>query len=428
LSADGSYLAFATDPGTFGTQSSVYLFDRAAGTTTLVSHSASSPTVGASGRSDTPSISADGSFVAFESSSTALVAGVSYGQSGENVFLYDRLAGTNSLVSHAAGSPATATGGLAPTISAAGSSVAFLSSAAAAALNVYLFDRVAGTAVLVSHVAGQPAVPGNGDCSSLLVSADGSAVAYQTLASNLTGAIEPPNSFNALFLWNRASGANTLVSHDSGSNTTPDSAGAFLPALSADGSRVVFVSGGDPLSPPLPPPGIHLFLYTPATGATTFVTNDVDSLVGPALAGDGSSVAFTTALVPGVLDANEALDVGLYNLATASFQWVSLRDPGLPAVTGHGSGSFVASVAADASLEHRDRPGGGSVRRQPRGGRPLPRLPACRPHDPGQPTGRHRRDHRQRRSLRRPAERRRSLSRLRHRFRRPGVRNGRALL
>src|SRR5208283_4077814 len=75
ISADGRYVAFVSNSGNLvpgGTNYDFQIFvrDRQAGTTTLVS-------LGSSGQgnsdSDTPSISADGRYVAFESEATNLI-------------------------------------------------------------------------------------------------------------------------------------------------------------------------------------------------------------------------------------------------------------------------------------------------------------------------------------------------------------------
>ena len=77
MTPDGRYVAFAsyatdlTSPGTDG-EANVFLRDRWLGTTTLVSTNADG-TGGGNSYSDVPSISADGRYVAFESSATNLL-------------------------------------------------------------------------------------------------------------------------------------------------------------------------------------------------------------------------------------------------------------------------------------------------------------------------------------------------------------------
>src|SRR5205814_458587 len=106
----------------------VFVFDRLAGTTRLVSGVPGSATTG-NGASSSPAISGDGRFLAFHSVSTNLVSGQVDPNGASDVFLFDRLAGTTGLVSHRAGSTST-TGDFAstsPVISADGQFIAFLS-------------------------------------------------------------------------------------------------------------------------------------------------------------------------------------------------------------------------------------------------------------------------------------------------------------
>src|SRR5439155_20804473 len=85
-----------------GGQDNSYLFDRVTGAITLLSHAVGTATGGSDRQSYMPEISADGRFIAFESDASNLIAGYSkppnsyYG----DVYLYDRIAGTTTLVSH----------------------------------------------------------------------------------------------------------------------------------------------------------------------------------------------------------------------------------------------------------------------------------------------------------------------------------------
>jgi hypothetical protein len=140
----------------------VFLHDQFAGaarTTVLVSHAAASAVTGGNGPSsnsdveeDTVSMSADGRFLVYQSLATDLVAGAGDANDDPDVFLYDRLAGTSSLVSHAAGAPLQAGNAASeiPRISADGSHIAFLSVATdltpgqtvpAGWYNLYVQDR-----------------------------------------------------------------------------------------------------------------------------------------------------------------------------------------------------------------------------------------------------------------------------------------------
>jgi hypothetical protein len=74
----------------------VYLFDFHTGTNILISHNAA--LLPAYGRSDSPDISPDGRFVVYRSFANDIVS-LPSNQNGPNLFLYDGLTGTNSLLS-----------------------------------------------------------------------------------------------------------------------------------------------------------------------------------------------------------------------------------------------------------------------------------------------------------------------------------------
>jgi len=102
ISADGRYVAFyswATDivEGVVDGNDHVYLRDLQSGTTSLVSVGYDGSTPGDSS-SETPAISADGRYVAFESYATNLVEGFD-GYGGYQIYLRDMQSGTTSLVS-----------------------------------------------------------------------------------------------------------------------------------------------------------------------------------------------------------------------------------------------------------------------------------------------------------------------------------------
>jgi hypothetical protein len=137
LSADGSWVAFYSEAtnlvsGQTGHTGGVYLFDRIYGTVTLVSRSAASPTD--MRLASDPAISADGHFVSFLSWSGDLVPGQVSQEFAPNGYLYDRTAGTTVLVSHIPTSETTTSALALPTqgwarVSADGAWVAFDSSA-----------------------------------------------------------------------------------------------------------------------------------------------------------------------------------------------------------------------------------------------------------------------------------------------------------
>ena len=99
-STNGRYLAFTTATnaafGDANGTNDIYLCDLFTGTLTLVTVN-SNLNASANGPSDSPAISGDGRFVVYRSSATDLVAGIA--NPSPNIFIFDRLTGSNSLLS-----------------------------------------------------------------------------------------------------------------------------------------------------------------------------------------------------------------------------------------------------------------------------------------------------------------------------------------
>lgn len=112
ISSDGRYVAFVARAGFLGgtilsLRSNVWLHDRAAGRTTLVSRATGERGAAGNGYASEPDVSADGSLVAFASTSGNLVRGKARGLTG--VFVRDVAAATTTLLSdHRSGGRAAA--------------------------------------------------------------------------------------------------------------------------------------------------------------------------------------------------------------------------------------------------------------------------------------------------------------------------------
>jgi Tol biopolymer transport system component len=142
LSLDEHWLAYTRS----GTPSQVWVFDRATGTSTLVS--AAPNGAPGNGESRRPSVSADGRWIAFESVASNL--GGSFPPGHRQVWVRDRVAGSSTLVSLSASGTAGSNHSYAPSISADGTLVAFHSRAYLTPQQygvqwVYLRDLAAGT-------------------------------------------------------------------------------------------------------------------------------------------------------------------------------------------------------------------------------------------------------------------------------------------
>lgn len=338
-SADGRYAVFLSTainvvPGQVNrNDQNVFLVDRVAGTTTLVSRAAGlSATTTGDGSALDAAISADGAYIAFVSRGKDHVPGqidtnLEYDEylgsiPGSDVFLYDRAAGTTTLVSHAAGSNVTA--GEYPcyselSLSADGRYVVFgcvaddlVAGQVDANLDqdIFLYDRIAGTTVLVSRQAGTAATAGDWYSFAPVLSGDGRWVAFASSATNLVAGSTDTNNSPDVFLFDRDSGQTLLVSRAAGTAATAADRYSQEPALSADGRYVVFTSVAGNLVPGQSGPvNTNLFLFDRVTGVVELIsrragtaTTTVEGAWQGSVSNDGRYVAFLSTgslLVPG---------------------------------------------------------------------------------------------------------------------------------
>lgn len=197
ISADGRFVAFSSraplDPEDFDESSfpqDIFVRDRAAATTVLVSR-ADGPTGKASDvESSSPAISADGTHVAFASDAKLT------GQRGydRNVFVRDLVAKTTQLVS--VGEEGRAGDARRnPSISADGRYIAFQTRGnelspvdAEGRVDVFARDMEKGITITVSRASGRLGSPGDGPSFNASISADGSAIAFDSRATNFSDA------------------------------------------------------------------------------------------------------------------------------------------------------------------------------------------------------------------------------------------------
>lgn len=299
----------------------VYLYDGVTDAATLISHRHGSPGTTANARSSGIRLSSDGRFALFTSAATDLVAG-SDTNAAEDVYLWDRLTGVTSLVSHSAGQATSAAnqGALATSLSADGRFVAFSSRAtdlvagqadSNGGSDVFLYDRVSGTSVLISHAAGLPTHAGDSSAGVASVSADGRYVAFASESTNLVPGLSGVVSLN-VYRYDRQLGAAALVSHAATGSTVAgnDHSGQYLTRISSDGARVVFPSwatnlvAGQVDSPQTDDLFVwssadgSLRLVNPARGTTTTATGQLEwsspEGFGPLLPTDASAVVFAS--------------------------------------------------------------------------------------------------------------------------------------
>ena len=253
ISADGRFVVFSSKAydlvakDTNGTQD-VFVRDIQHGTTTLVSINKDS-TGSASGSSSGPNISADGRFVVFTSAADDLVDTDTNGR--QDVFVRDLQNGTTTLVSvNKEGTDSGNGSSRSPSISADGRFVAFISAADnlvaednQAILDVFVRDLQNGTTTLVS-VNKEGTDSGTGDSTYANISADGRFVVFQSYASDLV--TTDTNGTWDVFVRDLQSGTTTLVSINKG-GTDSGARESYGIEVSADGRFVAFMSDADDL-------------------------------------------------------------------------------------------------------------------------------------------------------------------------------------
>jgi Tol biopolymer transport system component len=436
ISRDGRYVAFLSvannlvpgqiDRNADGGQRSndLFLYDRIARTTTLVSHAADSPVTTGDEESLAPAISADGRWIVYSSRATNLVDGLSEFPAQTRLFLWDRISGNTTLVSS---SPAIDDSGcygcgvLASAISGDGRFVAFSSTAPDLVpgqpdgANVFLYARITGKTALVSRLTPASAVTGStaldfslsadgrfiafnrhlasppgggqdeggvflydrvsaevtavGPGAFPAISADGGSVAFLSAGTQVVpGQIDRNGQGADVFLYSRAARTILLVSHAAGQpkvtgNRASDRPGpGFIPTpfrLSADGRLVVFQSLATDLVPrQVAKPGATLFVFDRATGAVTLVSRAGGSPASPSLWPDEAAISadgrfitfksFAVDLVPGQRDFNDSPDIFLFDLKSGQTSLVSARSGGGPRNAGSGF-SYAPVISADGS-------------------------------------------------------------------------------
>ena len=265
------------------------------------------------GGSYAPSISADGRFIAFQSSASNLLPPGVDTNGVTDVFVLDRQSGVISRVSVGFGGQESDNSSLQPSISDDGDRIAFVSAAANLVLNdfnfewdVFVYERSSGTTWRVSvDSTGNEAI---GPSDFPAISGDGTRVAFESADSTLAPL---DNNGNCDVFWHDiASGATQLVSRSlTGSSGIGASGcdGHAGPSINRDGTQVAFWSRAADLvagdtngqtQPPCITCGDDVFVCDVLTGTIVRVSetsgggqaNNVSN--GPSLSRSGRFVAF----------------------------------------------------------------------------------------------------------------------------------------
>jgi Tol biopolymer transport system component len=326
ISADGHYVAFPSLAsnlvhGDRNGVSDVFVKDLRTGVVRSASRGGDGPSF------DPPALSADGRFVAFVSSATNLVAGDTNGV--DDVFVTDIRTGSVERVSGGNG-PAFGS----PAISADGRYVAFRSEASTlvpgdtnGVADVFVTDRVSGSVTRISTSASGA----QGDKlvhHGLAMSADGRLVVFPSAATNLVP--DDTNGSVDMFVKDVVSGAVERVNVSATGAQT--SSYTLMPAITPDGSRVLFVAWGDTLVPGDTEDTPDIFMKDLRTKAITRVNTRPDGTVSdaqpyqPSVSADGRYVVFSS-LASNLVrrDTNNVDDVFLKDMASGSVTRLSER-------------------------------------------------------------------------------------------------------
>lgn len=303
------------------------------------------PSVGAA-------VSDDGRFVAFESEGSNVVSSPS-GVFGSHVYVRDRQAGTTELVSRStAGTPGSGVHRN-PVISDDGRYVLFESSSdnlvpgdTNDASDLFVRDRTAGTTTRVSLGAGGVQLPDSVEHASYDLSGNGRYVTFSTYSRAVANDTDDQED---VYRFDRDSNAVVRVSR----HVTTGS-GATSPKISDDGSRIVFTTG-DSLDGALDDHGIDAYVWTQGSAQLVLASRGSDgrhtasmSWWGVDISGDGSTVVFETdaeSVVSGSPNPAANRQVYTRTLTTNTTRLVSGSPSG---VVGNGP-SWSAGITDDAS-------------------------------------------------------------------------------
>ena len=359
ISQHGRYVTFDTAATTLvagdtnGLQD-VFVRDRGAGTTERAS--VSSAGAQANGVSANGAISATGRYVVFSSGATNLVPGPDHNNNNSDIFRRDRVTGRTVAVSITPRGRLSDSGAQEPSISADGRYIAFSSSSTNLARDpnrsgedVFVRDMATGTTRIASfRGVGRAADRGSFEPA---ISADGTAVVFASDATNLVH--HDTNGSEDIFERDLVGSTTTRVSVSSTGVQAKSGSFSFDPSTSADGRYVIFTSSAPNLAVDDHNRNSDVFVHNMATGTTELVSRSSSGIVGDgrsvagSISNDGRFVVFWSGadnLVAG--DGNLVADVFMRDLVTGTTTRVDVSSAGaeadsdpfnqVPAISGDG--------------------------------------------------------------------------------------------
>lgn len=296
----------------------------------------------------TPGLSADGRFATYASYAGDLVADDT--NHTRDIFVFDRETLQTTRVSIASDGTQSNSLSESPSISADGRYVAFWSNANNLVENdtnnvadTFVHDRQTGETTRIS--IDSTGIQGNAGSYGTTISADGRYVTYSSFASNLVSA--DTNGERDVFVFDRQTQQTTRVSIDSEGNQ--GNGLSRFPAISGNGRYVAFHSSADNLASGDTNRHFDVFVFDRQTQQTSAVSLSSQGTFGdrdsfdPMLSADGRFVVFESeASNLAVGDTNNKVDIFVHDRQTGKTTSVSSR-----ADVGNGN-SYDAAISADA--------------------------------------------------------------------------------
>jgi Tol biopolymer transport system component len=301
------------------------------------------------GTSNSPSISADGRYIVFDSVASNLISGDTNGH--KDVFVYDQQTETLSRVSVASDGTEGNSYAAYPSISADGRYVTFVSDSSNLVIgdtngsaDIFVHDRQTGQTSRVSVASDGTQANSFSRFSS--ISTDGRYVVFDSEANNLVS--DDTNGYWDIFVHDRQTGQTSRVSIAS-DGTEGNERSWYQSYISADGRYVVFSSDATNLVNGDTNNEMDVFVHDRQTGQTSRVSVASDGTQANLLASadsissDGRYVVFSTMANNLVSDdTNGDFDVFVHDQQTGQTSRVSIAFDGTDA-NGDSSDAFISA-------------------------------------------------------------------------------------
>lgn len=361
VSADGRYVAFETtasnlDPADTDGINDIYVRDTATGTTILVSRASGVSGAKGNNDSDHPSISDDGRYVAFRSMADNLHTDDPSGDVESDIFVRDVQANTTQLVSRVSGASGAKTNGFTPSISADGRYVAFDSFGAVETddptveHDIHVRDLELGTTTMASK--NSSGAPGDSNSYNPSISPSGRYVAFESQAANLDAADASPDL--DVYVRDRQLGTTVLASRASGVSGAKANQAAGEAAMS-DAPSVAFESYAANLHPDASDGRFSIFVRDLPSSTTSLVSRaagasgpkgDGDSRF-PSISADGRRVAFeSSSAVLALPDTDAFNDAFVRDLQALTTTLVDVTNDG----TQSDGGAHLVAISRDGAF------------------------------------------------------------------------------